>query len=153
MTALLFVVFLLLLILGFPIAFALGISAFTYLIFSDIPLMVIPQKMYAGIDVFVLLSIPGFILAGNLMNAGGITQRIIHFCNALLGHIRGGLGLANVGASMLFGGISGTAIADTASIGSVMIPAMKKKATMRPFPAQLPHHLPPLVPLSHPAFR
>lgn len=133
MTVLLFVVFLVLLILGFPIAFALGISAFTYLMFSDIPLMVIPQKMYAGIDVFVLLSIPGFILAGNLMNAGGITQRIIHFCNALLGHIRGGLGLANVGASMLFGGISGTAIADTASIGSVMIPAMKKEGYDAPF--------------------
>lgn len=133
MTALLFIVFLVLLAIGFPIAFALGISAFTYLLFSDIPLMVIPQKMYAGIDVFVLLSIPGFILAGNLMNASGITGRIINFCNALLGHIRGGLGLANVGASMLFGGISGTAIADTASIGSVMIPAMKKEGYDAPF--------------------
>ena len=133
MTALLFIVFLVLLAIGFPIAFALGISAFTYLLFSDIPLMVIPQKMYAGIDVFVLLSIPGFILAGNLMNASGITSRIINFCNALLGHIRGGLGLANVGASMLFGGISGTAIADTASIGSVMIPAMKKEGYDVPF--------------------
>jgi tripartite ATP-independent transporter DctM subunit len=80
-----------------------------------------------------LLSIPGFILAGNLMNASGITNRIINFCNALLGHIRGGLGLANVGASMLFGGISGTAIADTASIGSVMIPAMKKEGYDVPF--------------------
>lgn len=127
MTAVLFIVFLILLVLGFPIAFSLGISAFIYILFSDLPLMVIPQKMYAGIDVFVLLSIPGFILAGNLMNASGITERIIKFCNALLGHIRGGLGLANVGASLLFGGISGTAIADTASIGSVMIPAMKKE--------------------------
>jgi C4-dicarboxylate transporter, DctM subunit len=127
MTAVLFIVFLLLLILGFPIAFSLGISAFIYILFSDLPLMVIPQKMYAGIDVFVLLSIPGFILAGNLMNASGITDRIIKFCNALLGHVRGGLGLANVGASLLFGGISGTAIADTASIGSVMIPAMKRE--------------------------
>ncbi|WP_209331380.1 TRAP transporter large permease [Lunatimonas salinarum] len=127
MTILLFVVFLVLLILGVPIAFALGLSAFAYILLSDLPLMVIPQKMYAGIDVFVLLSIPGFILAGNLMNASGITDRIIRFCNALLGHIRGGLGLANVGASMLFGGISGTAIADTASIGAVMIPAMKKE--------------------------
>lgn len=127
MTAILFIVFLILLVLGFPIAFSLGISAFVYILFSDLPLMVIPQKMYAGIDVFVLLSIPGFILAGNLMNASGITSRIIKFCNALLGHIRGGLGLANVGASLLFGGISGTAIADTASIGSVMIPAMKKE--------------------------
>ncbi|MCC5937609.1 MAG: TRAP transporter large permease [Lunatimonas sp.] len=133
MTILLFVVFLLLLILGVPIAFALGLSAFAYILLSDLPLMVIPQKMYAGIDVFVLLSIPGFILAGNLMNASGITDRIIRFCNALLGHIRGGLGLANVGASMLFGGISGTAIADTASIGAVMIPAMKKEGYDTPF--------------------
>ncbi|CAN5324174.1 TRAP transporter large permease [soil metagenome] len=127
MTILLFVSFLIFLLLGFPIAFALGLSSFVYIIFADIPFVIIPQKMYAGIDVFVLLSIPGFILAGNLMNASGITSRIIKFCNALVGHIRGGLGLANVGASMLFGGISGTAVADTASIGSVMIPAMKKE--------------------------
>ncbi|WP_194976769.1 TRAP transporter large permease [Aquiflexum lacus] len=127
MILILFIVFLLLLLLGIPIAFSLGLSAFVYILFSDLPLIVIPQKMYAGIDVFVLLSIPGFILAGNLMNASGITGRIIAFCNAILGHIRGGLGLANVGASMLFGGISGTAIADTASIGSVMIPAMEKE--------------------------
>jgi tripartite ATP-independent transporter DctM subunit len=83
--------------------------------------------MYSGIDVFILLSIPGFILSGNLMNHGGLTEKIISFCNHLLGHIRGGLGLANVGASMLFAGISGTAVSDTASIGSVMIPAMKKE--------------------------
>lgn len=127
MTILLFLVFLVLLIVGVPIAFALGLASFVYLLFSDLPLIVIPQKMYAGLDVFVLLSIPGFILAGNLMNVSGITNRIIQLCNALFGHIRGGLGLANVGASMLFGGVSGTAIADTASIGSVMIPAMEKE--------------------------
>jgi C4-dicarboxylate transporter DctM subunit len=127
MTILLFLIFLLLLVLGIPIAFALGLASFVYILFSDLPFIVIPQKMYAGLDVFVLLSIPGFILAGNLMNASGITNRIIQLCNALFGHIRGGLGLANVGASMLFGGISGTAIADTASIGSVMIPAMEKE--------------------------
>ncbi|EKB49108.1 TRAP transporter large permease [Cecembia lonarensis] len=133
MILLLFLSFLVFLIIGIPIAFALGLSSLVYLLFSDIPLIVIPQKMYAGLDVFVLLSIPGFILAGNLMNASGITQRIIAFCNALLGHIRGGLGLANVGASMLFGGISGTAIADTASIGSVMIPAMEKEGYDKAF--------------------
>jgi tripartite ATP-independent transporter DctM subunit len=127
MTILLFLIFLLLLVFGIPIAFALGLASFVYILFSDLPFIVIPQKMYAGLDVFVLLSIPGFILAGNLMNASGITNRIIQLCNALFGHIRGGLGLANVGASMLFGGISGTAIADTASIGSVMIPAMEKE--------------------------
>lgn len=88
MTILLFIVFLLLLFIGFPIAFALGIASFIYILFSDLPLIIIPQKMYAGIDVFVLLSIPGFILAGNLMNSSGITTRIINLCNAVLGHIR-----------------------------------------------------------------
>jgi tripartite ATP-independent transporter DctM subunit len=82
--------------------------------------------MYAGIDVFVLLCIPGFILAGNLMNSGGITERIIRFANALVGWARGGLGLTNVAGSMFFGGISGTAVADAASIGGMMIPGMKK---------------------------
>ena len=123
----LFGVFLLTLFLGFPIAFCLGLSSLSYVLFTDIPLVIIPQKMYAGIDVFVLLCIPGFILAGNLMNRGGITERIIGFSNAVLGHIRGGLGLANVGASMIFAGISGTAVADTASIGAVMIPGMAKE--------------------------
>lgn len=123
----LFILFFLLLIFGFPVAFALGISAFAYIVVAGLPWVVVPLKMFAGIDVFVLLSIPGFILAGNLMNHCGMTDRIIAFCNHLLGHIRGGLGLANIGSSMIFAGISGTAIADTASIGSVMIPAMKKE--------------------------
>lgn len=133
MAWLLFIIFFVVLLLGFPIAFALGIVSFIYILISGIPLIIIPQKMFAGIDVFVLLSIPGFILAGNLMNASGITSRIITFCNALVGHIRGGLSLANVGASMLFGGISGTAVADTASIGSVMIPAMVKEGYDKDF--------------------
>jgi tripartite ATP-independent transporter DctM subunit len=77
-------------------------------------------------DVFVLLCIPGFVLAGNLMNSGGITERIIRFASALVGWMRGGLGLTNVAGSMLFGGISGTAVADAASIGGMMIPGMKK---------------------------
>jgi C4-dicarboxylate transporter, DctM subunit len=124
---LLLVIFFALLFLGFPIAFALGLSTLGYILTTDIPLVVIPLKMYSGIDVFVLLSIPGFILAGNLMNQCGMTDRIVAFCNHLVGHIRGGLGLANIGASMIFAGISGTAIADTASIGSIMIPAMKKE--------------------------
>ena len=89
--------------------------------------------MYAGIDVFVLLWIPGFILAGNLMNGGGITERIVRFANALVGWMRGGLGLTNVAGSMLFGGISGTAVADAASIGGMMIPGMKKAG----YPADL----------------
>ncbi|MCT8997539.1 TRAP transporter large permease [Chelativorans intermedius] len=111
---------------GIPVAVTLGLASMCYLLAAGIPLVVMPQKMYAGIDVFVLLSIPGFILAGNLMNHGGITERIIRFANALVGWLRGGLGLSNVAGSMLFGGISGTAVADAASIGGVMIPGMKK---------------------------
>ena len=121
------IVFILSLIYRFPIAFALGLSCLVYVLVKGIPLIILPMKMFSGIDVFVLLSVPGFILAGNLMNHGGLTEKIISFCNKLLGHVRGGLSLANIGASMLFAGISGTAVSDTASIGSVMIPAMKKE--------------------------
>jgi tripartite ATP-independent transporter DctM subunit len=127
LAAILFISFLILIFISVPIAFSLGISSIIYLLIADIPLSIVPQKMFAGLNSFVLLCIPGFILAGNLMNAGGITERIIGFTNNFVGHIRGGLGLANVGSSMGFAGISGTALADTASIGSVMIPAMKKE--------------------------
>ncbi|MGM0829150.1 MAG: TRAP transporter large permease [Bacillota bacterium] len=127
LAAILFISFLILIFISVPIAFSLGISSIIYLLIADIPLSIVPQKMFAGLNSFVLLSIPGFILAGNLMNAGGITERIIGFTNNFVGHIRGGLGLANVGSSMGFAGISGTALADTASIGAVMIPAMKKE--------------------------
>ena len=121
------VVFVICLVLRFPIAFALGLACLSYLLIKGTPLIILPMKMYSGIDVFVLLSVPGFIMAGNLMNHGGLTEKIIKFCNHLLGHIRGGLSLVNIGASMLFAGISGTAISDTASMGSIMIPAMKKE--------------------------
>lgn len=122
----LFAVFIGGLVLGIPVAITLGLSSLAYLLLAGMPPVVMPQKMYAGMDVFVLLSIPGFILAGNLMNQGGITHRIIRFANSLVGWIRGGLGLTNIAASMLFGGITGTAVADAASIGGVMIPGMKK---------------------------
>lgn len=125
------------LIVGVPVAITLGLASAAYLLLADIPLVAMPQKMYAGIDVFVLLSIPGFVLAGNLMNSGGITKRIIRFANALVGWIRGGLGLTNIAGSMLFGGISGTAVADAASIGSIMIPGMKKAGYPAAFSAAI----------------
>ncbi|SEK71199.1 TRAP transporter large permease [Halomonas daqiaonensis] len=131
----LFSTFLVLLLIGMPIAFALGIASVAYLLLEGISLTIVPQRLYAGIDTFVLLCIPGFVLAGNLMNVGNITEHIVRFANALLGHIRGGLGLANVGGSMIFGGISGTAVADAASIGSVMIPGMAKSGYDKPFAA------------------
>ena len=135
--AILFGIFVLGLIIGIPVAITLGLSSMAYLLYAGIPLVVIPQKMYAGMDVFVLLCIPGFILAGNLMNSGGITGRIVRLANALVGWARGGLGLTNVAASMLFGGISGTAVADAASIGGMMIPGMKKAGYPADFSAAI----------------
>ncbi|WP_027348874.1 TRAP transporter large permease [Halotalea alkalilenta] len=154
MVVLLFVIFLGLMLLGIPIAFCLGIASLVYLLVEGIPLAVVPLRMYSGIDSFVLLCIPGFVLAGNLMNVGNITENIIRFSNALLGHVRGGLGLANVGGSMIFGGISGTAVGDAASFGSVMIPGMAKAGYDKPFAAAvtaasstIAPMLPPSVPM------
>lgn len=135
MVTVLFITFAVLLMLGAPVAIALGGASAVYLFGSDIDLAVVPQFMFAGMDSFVLLCIPGFVLAGNLMNGGGITDQIVLFGNRLVGHIRGGLGLANVTGSMIFAGISGTAVAETASIGSVMIPAMVKSGYDAPFAA------------------
>ncbi|MEQ5870821.1 TRAP transporter large permease [Sagittula sp. NFXS13] len=123
--------------IGLPVAVTLGVSSMAYLLYQGMPLVVIPQKMYSGMDSFVLLCIPGFILAGNLMNAGGITARIVRLAQALVGWMRGGLGLTNVAASMLFGGISGTAAADAASIGGMMIPGMKKAGYPADFSAAI----------------
>ena len=137
MVAALFGVFLLTLLLGFPVALCLALASGAYVWLAGLPLAVIPQKMFAGMDSFVLLCIPGFILAGNLMNNGGITERIIGFSNALVGSIRGGLGLANITGSMIFAGISGTAVAETASIGAVMIPGMRRAGYDTPFAAAI----------------
>jgi tripartite ATP-independent transporter DctM subunit len=127
MVALLFLSFVALLFLGVPVAFSLGLSSLFYLVGAGIPLVVIPQRMFSGINSFTLLCVPGFILAGNLMNQGGISDRIVRFSNALVGHIRGGLALANVVDSMVFAGVSGTAVADVSSLGAILIPAMHKE--------------------------
>lgn len=124
MIGMMFVIFLILLLLNVPIAYSLGGAAMFYLFTSDMNLAVLAQKFYAGMDSFTLLCIPGFMLAGALMNGGGITKRILDFCNAFLGHITGSLALVNVVASMIFAGISGTAIADVVSLGGMLIPAM-----------------------------
>lgn len=127
MSVLLFSSFVAFLLLGVPVAYALGLSCFFYFVIEGIPLIAFAQKMYSGLDVFTLLCIPGFIFAGNLMNAGGITSKIIAFSKSLVGHIRGGVGMSNIVSSMVFAGISGTALADVASIGAIMIPTMKKE--------------------------
>jgi tripartite ATP-independent transporter DctM subunit len=113
---------------GVPIVVVLGLSALCYVFFNDQAQLIaaFPQRMVAGVDQFVLLTVPLFILAGNLMNAGSITEKIIRFCLVLVGRFRGGLAMVNVLASMLFAGVSGSATADSAALGSVLIPGMKK---------------------------
>lgn len=133
MVALLFGIFLLAVFLGVPIAFSMAISSIFYLLVEEIPLSIIVQKMFVGMDSFTLLCVPGYILAGNLMSFGGITKPIIRFCNAVLGHIRGGLALVNCADSMIFAGISGTAIADVSSLGAIMIPIMEEEGYDKEF--------------------
>lgn len=124
--AVLFVSFVVFLFVGFPVAYCLGISSLLYFVLENMPLVTFAQRFFSGLDSFTLLCIPGFMLAGNLMNTGGITYQIVRFCDKVIGHIRGGLGLANIGASMIFAGVSGTAAADAASLGGILIPAMVK---------------------------
>lgn len=120
--------FIFLLSVGTPIAFCIGISALAGLIqLGDIPLLLIPHMMFQGTDSFPLLAVPFFVLAGGLMNAGGITRRLVNFANLLVGHVRSGLALVNVVASMFFAGVTGAAVADTSAIGSVLIPAMREE--------------------------
>lgn len=120
-----FIGFLVLATLGAPIAFAIAMSTGMG-IWSQglIPPSVIVQRMYTSLDSFALAAIPFFLLAGDLMGAGGISRRLINFANALVGHIRNGLAMVNVLTSMFFAGISGSAVADTSAIGAVLIPAM-----------------------------
>jgi len=122
-------VFLIFLFLGVPISLALGVGGLIFLWLTDNWMMVagLPQKMLAGVDQFILLTIPLFLLAGNLMNIGGLSDRMIGFANALVGHLKGGLSLVTVLASILFAGISGSAIAQSSAIGSLMIPAMARQ--------------------------
>lgn len=124
------------LFLGIPIAFVLGLTSFVALLYSgNIPLLLMPKEMFSGTDSFPLLAVPFFMLAGNLMNAGGITKRLINFCNILLGYVRGGLALVNIVASMFFAGITGAAVADTSALGSILIPAMVKEKYGKDFSA------------------
>lgn len=118
---------LLLLLLGVPVAYALLGSALATFLVIDIPLVVAVQRMAAGISVFTLMAIPFFIFAGDLMYRAGIADRLVQVADAAFGRVRGGLGLVDVGASMMFGAVSGSAIASASAIGSTMVPLMKDK--------------------------
>lgn len=127
MAAVLFIVFFLLLIIGAPIVFSIGVGTTSALIAGGIPLAVLPQKIFSGLAHFPYLAVPLFVLAGMLMETGGISRRIVDLSNALVGHIRGGMGMVVMVATIFFSDISGSSAADTAAIGSVMIPPMKKR--------------------------
>ncbi len=117
-----------LMILGMRLAFTLiGISFLAYIFYMDMPLWMLTQRFFAGINSFVLVAIPLFLLVGNIMNRGKITDKLLQLSYDLIGHIRGGLALVNVLVSMLFGGVSGSAVADVTGLGSILIPAMVKK--------------------------
>lgn len=109
----------------FPIAFAIGISSILTTAYLGLPLMQVAQIMVKGVNVFSLMAVPFFIIAGELMGAGGISKRLISLSDAIVGWIRGGLAMVNIVASMFFGGISGSSTADTASLGTILIPMMK----------------------------
>lgn len=142
-------------ILGMPIGYCLGAATLFALLYAgSFPLIVIPQQIFAGIDSFPIMAIPFFILAGNLMTAGGINQKIIRFCNSLVGWVTGSLAMVTVVASMFFAAISGSAVATVAAIGGITIPAMKKEKYSAAFAAAVASSagvcgpiIPPSIPL------
>ena len=123
----LFGVFTLLMLIGTPIAFCLGIASFATILYMGLPPLVVFQRMNSGMSVFSLLAIPFFVYAGDLMVRGGIAARIVAFAGSLVGHVRGGLGQVNIATATLFGGISGSAVAEAAAVGGLMIPQMKAR--------------------------
>jgi C4-dicarboxylate transporter DctM subunit len=132
-----FALFFVLIAIGVPIGFSIGLSALAAVLMTDISLIVFAQRVVNAADSFALLAIPLFILSGELMNRGGLTIRLVNFAHSIIGHIRGGLGQTCVLASMIFAGVSGSAVADTTAIGSVMVPSMIAKGYGRPFVAAL----------------
>ncbi len=139
MTAAVFGVLFLLILLGFPIALCMGLTAVIFFVVlgqADVLLM-LPARMYSGTTSFTLLAIPFFILAGNLMNTGGMTQRLVRFAQCLIGHIRGGLGHVTVVTNMIMAGMSGSAVADATGTGIILIPAMERAGYPRAFSAAL----------------
>ncbi|RWC40487.1 TRAP transporter large permease [Mesorhizobium sp.] len=123
----LFGVFTLLMLIGTPIAFCLGVASFATVLYMGLPPLIVFQRLNSGMSVFSLLAIPFFIYAGDLMVRGGIASKIVAFAGSLVGHMRGGLGQVNIATATLFGGISGSAVAEAAAVGGLMIPQMKAR--------------------------
>ena len=123
----LFGVFTLLMLIGTPIAFCLGAASFATVLYMGLPPLIVFQRLNSGMSVFSLLAIPFFIYAGDLMVRGGIASKIVASAGSLVGHLRGGLGQVNIATATLFGGISGSAVAEAAAVGGLMIPQMKAR--------------------------
>ena len=125
--------FVLLMIIGVPIAFSLGVASLVGALYIDIPLDAVMIQIASGVNKFSLLAIPFFVLAGAIMAEGGMARRLVAFASVMIGFVRGGLSLVNILASTFFGAISGSSVADTASVGTVLIPEMEKKGYPRDF--------------------
>ena len=144
--------FLLLLLVGVPVAFAIGLSSVAAMLAADLPVALVFQKMVGGMQVFSFLAIPFFIFAGELMLHGGIAERIVVLANRLVGHVRGGLGMSNVLGCTLFGGVAGSPLADVSAMGSVMIPMMKREGYDADYAVNVTTHaslVGALMPTSH----
>ena len=122
----LFGTFVLLLLIGTPVAFCLGVSSFATILYLGLPAVVVFQRLNSGVSVFALMAIPFFIFAGDLMVRGDIARRLVALAGSFVGHLRGGLGQVNVLSSVMFGGVSGSAAADASAVGGLMVPQMKK---------------------------
>ncbi|HPE67621.1 MAG TPA: TRAP transporter large permease subunit, partial [Synergistales bacterium] len=137
MTGFISICFLILIVVGMPIGFVLGSTGLAAMLRMDMTsiLQIVPQRYFAGVDMFTLMAMPFFILAGEIMNKSGITGRLVKFANVLVGHLQGGLAHANILASVFFAGITGAAVSDTAAIGSMLIPAMVEEGYDKDFSA------------------
>lgn len=140
------------LLLGVPVAFAIGLSAVFTFLYEGLPLAVVFQRMASGMNIFSFLAIPFFIFAGELMLHSGVAERIVKFAKDLVGHVRGGLGMANVVACTLFGGVSGSPVADVSAMGATMIPMMKREGYDADYAVNVTTHaslVGALMPTSH----
>lgn len=148
------IVFLFLVFMGVPIYFSFGLTACFACILGNLPLQIIAQRLIIGMDSFVLLAVPGFVLAGEIMTRGGVSKRLVDFSNALVRHFKGGLSMVAVLTGMIMGGISGSAVADTAAVASALVPSMEKENYPKEFSAAivgtagpLGNIIPPSIPM------
>jgi len=134
---LLLILLLALILLSIPVFLSIGLSTAVAFVVSNLPLFMIPQKMFDGVNSYVLLAVPLFMLAGSIMDQGGISKRLVDLSESLVGHFKGGLAITSILSSMLFAGVSGSAAADTAAVGGVLIPSMKKRGYDKNFAASI----------------